>query len=95
MLKSFARFSESHGVDYKACLPKTAWPPTPANKIYVDDNDQKLNSLILNLENLLNNLAKDFNKFRPINSKGKYDPNLSYLKNDLFHLFSNQLLDCF
>lgn len=55
---------------------------SPANKIYVDTKDLQLNKLILNLENLLNNLANDFNKLRPFNFKGKYDPNITYSKND-------------
>ena len=55
---------------------------SPTNKIYVDTKDSQLNSLILNLENLLNSLANDFNKLRPFNFKGKYDPNTTYSKND-------------
>ena len=78
-------FSANQGCFFESLISGIQNPindDNPANKIYVDDNDQKLNSLILNLENLLNNLAKDFNKLRPFNFKGKYDPNFSYLKND-------------
>ena len=78
-------FSAKQGCFFESLISGIQNPindDNPANKIYVDDNDQKLNSLILNLENLLNNLAKDFNKLRPFNFKGKYDPNFSYLKND-------------
>ena len=78
-------FSAKQGCFFESLISGIQNPindDNPANKIYVDDNDQKLNSLILNLENLLNNLAKDFNKLRPFNFKGKYDPNFSYSKND-------------
>ena len=78
-------FSANQGCFFESLISGIQNPindDNPANKIYVDDNDQKLNSLILNLENLLNQLSKDFNKLRPFNFKGKYDPNFSYSKND-------------
>ena len=78
-------FSANQGCFFESLISGIQNPindDNPANKIYVDENNQKLNSLILNLENLLNHLANDFNKLRPFNFKGKYDPNFSYSKND-------------